>query len=70
MAVRAGYVDSEVTSQSEDERGLNYVVRGPLNYNEFQVANLLMLLLDVVIFVKRFKLIFREGGDISCCLLH
>ena len=38
MAVRAGYVDSEVTSQSEDERGLNYVVRGPLNYNEFQVA--------------------------------
>jgi len=36
MAVRAGYVDSEVTSQSEDERGINYVVRGPLNYNEFQ----------------------------------
>ncbi len=39
MAVRAGYVDSEVTSQSEDERGINYVVRGPLNYNEFQVKN-------------------------------
>ena len=61
MAVRAGYVDSEVTSQSEDERGLNYVVRGPLNYNEFQVASLVMLLLDVVFFVKRFTPYFQGG---------
>ena len=59
MAVRAGYVDSEVTSQSEDER--NYVVRGPLNYNEFQVASLVMLLLDVVFYAKRFTPYFQGG---------